>query len=254
MKQALWALGWAIKILWISVIAFGVTVAYSAMSLRAGLGQPRTLSSNGLVTIALPFFINNTGFYEMSDLNITTNIKDYNGTLVSTSTTVVPRIPPNSAIEKTHNVSINMDYLTQNLTHLIFNDSNLTIDAFIAMTFAHAIPLQISTSTTTWWGAPLHNFSIGEISFDLVTQKMTIPLSFENHSPLYINGTMRLEIYNSHKEYLGSGTTGVSVLSNSAYEGKIKVSVDLSRLTEKGQAHLYFESSTFSLGPITMDW
>lgn len=255
MKQALRALGWATKILWISMIAFMLTVAYSAMNIRAGLEEPEPpLFSNGLMTMALPFFINNTGFYDISELNITTNINDYNGTLVSTSTTLVPLIPPESVVEKTHNVSINLDYLTQNLAYLIFNDSDLTIDVFIAMTFAHAIPLQISTNTTMSWGAPLHNFSIGEISFDSINQEMIIPLSFENHSPFAINGTMRLEFYNSGNEYLGSGTTEVSAPSNSAYEDRIEVSVDVTKLTENGQAHFYFESSIFSLGPITMDW
>jgi len=255
MKQALRALGWATKIIWISVVVFALTVAYSAMNIRASPGKPQPpLFSNGLITISLPFFINNTGFYDMSELNMTTSIKDYDGTLISTSTTLIPLIPPNSVVEKTHNVSVNLDYITQNLTYLIFNDSDLTIDALIAMTFAHAIPFQISTNTTMRWGAPLYNFSMGEPFFDLTTQEMTVPLSFENHSPFSINGTMRLEIYNGNNEWLGSGTTQVIVPPNSAYKDEIEVSVDVSKLTEKGNALLYFESPAFRLGPITLEW
>ena len=253
-RQALRALGWITTILWISVMAFGFTVAYSVTNLRADIGHPQILLSNGLITITLPFFINNTGFYDISELSVTTSMKDYNGSLLSTSTTLVPVIPPDSAVEKIHNVSISLDYLTQNLSYMLLNDGDLIVDARIAMTLAHAIPLWISTDMTIRWGAPLYNFSIGEISFNLITQKTIVPLSFENHSPFSINGTMRLEIYNGNNEWLGSGTTQVIVPPNSVYKDKIEVSVDVSKLTEKGNILLYFESPAFCLGPITLGW
>ncbi|MDH5449307.1 MAG: hypothetical protein OEX77_00200 [Candidatus Bathyarchaeota archaeon] len=255
MRQVVRALGWATRILWVAIIIFGLTVAYSATNLQAGVGQPQPpLVSNGLMTLALPFYINNTGFYSISGLNITTEIRDHNGTSVSTSTTLVPLIPADSFVERTHNISVSLPYMAQNLTYLVFEDSNLTINVLIAMMFAHAVSLQMSANTTLWWGAPLSNFAIGEISADLIAQEMIVPLNFENHSPVYIDGTLRLEIYNGNNQHLGSGMMDVSVPPGHMYDDRLEVSVDVSKLTEKGEVHFYFETSTFSLGPIIMSW
>jgi len=196
MRQAIRALGWATTALWVFVLIFMGTIFYSLANLGVGIGQSRAFPSNKGLTISLPLLINNTGYYDISELNLTTCVTDCNGTLVSASTTYVPSISRGSSIEQAHNISISLnDFVTKNLTYLLFNDSVLNVDTFIILKFAQTIYFQTSTNTTMPWGAPLYNFSVKEISCNLTNRTLTVPIGFENHSPFDINGTIRLDVY-----------------------------------------------------------
>jgi hypothetical protein len=254
MKQAIRALSIATKILWIILIIFSITAAYSAANLRVNFGKPTTSFSDGIISLSTPFSIDNTGFYEITDLNITTHIKDHDNKVVSTSTTIVPTIPPNRNIQETHNITLNLKNLTRELLYLAFNDSILEMHTFVALRFANAIPIQMSTNATMQWGAPFYNFSIGEISLNYAQKMLTVPLSFENHAFFSVNGTMRLEVYNSENEQISIAQIIVEVASGSRFEGFVEMSVDPSKLTREGQIHVFFETSMFSVGPIIKTW
>jgi len=250
MRQAIRALGWATKIFWIVIAVFMITCLYSAMSLMTGdipLGKPELSFSNGTATVSLPFSFNNTGLYDISDLNITTCIADYNGTLISASTTFVPLIPHGNNVEETHNVSISLDNIvSKNLTYLFFNSGNFSIEIFAGLKFANIFPFQISINTTMPWGAPLNNFSIGEISFDYINRKIIIPLSVKNDSPYFdLSGNIHFDIYNYENELVDSGMTTLDVKPGESYEGPLELSVDPSTLEERGRIHFFFETSVF---------
>jgi len=254
MKQAIRALSIATKILWILVIIFSITAVYSVANLRISFGETRTFFSDGVFSLSTPLFINNTGFYEIADLNITTHIKDRDNKTVSTSTTIVPTVPPSNNIQKAHNITLNLKNLTRELPYLAFNDSVFDIYTFVALRFANVIPIQMSTNATMPWGAPLYNFSIGEISLNHAKKTLTVPLSFENHAFFSINGTMRLEIYNSENEQVSTAEVIIEVPSGSGFEESVEMNVDLSKLTREGQICVFFETSTLSVGPIVKSW
>lgn len=253
MRQAIRALGWATKIFWIVIAVFMITCLYSAMGLMMGgirFGEPKVSSSNGTATVSLPFSFNNTGFYDLSELNVTTCITDYNGTLISTSTTFVPLIPHGSNVKEAHNISISLDEIvSKNLTYLFFNNGNFSVEIFAGLKFAYIFPFQISINATMPWGAPLNNFSIGETSFDYEDQKVTIPLSFKNDSPFDVSGNLSFDIYNDMDELIGSGAVlgDINVESGQPSEYLLQASVDVLKLTKKGRILLFFETSIFSI-------
>lgn len=253
MRQAIRALGWATKIFWIVIAVFMITCLYSAIYvIQANMGgnpfgEPAVSFSNGTATMSLPFAFNNTGFYDISDLNITTCIADYNRTLISAATTFVPLIPHGNNVEETHNISISLDNIvSRNLTYLFFNSGNFSIEIFAGLKFAHIFPFQISINTTMPWGAPLNNFSIGEISFDYINRKIVIPLSFNNDSPYFdVSGNIHFDIYNYENELVDSGTITLDVKSGASYEGPLELPVDPLMLEERGRIHFFFETSIF---------
>lgn len=254
MRQAIRALGWATKIFWIVIAVFMITCLYSAMGLMIGggiqFGEPEVSFSNGTATVSLPFSFNNTGLYDISDLNITTCIADYNGTVISTSTTFVPLIPHGNNVEEAHNVSISLDNIvSKNLTYLFFNSGNFSMEIFAGLKFAHIFPFQISINTTMPWGAPLNNFSIGEISFDYEDQKVAIPLSFKNDSPFDVSGNLSFDIYNDRSELIGSSSIpkDINVKSGQRHEYLLQASVDVLKLTKKGRILLFLKTSIFSI-------
>jgi len=258
MRYAVRALGWATKILWILIVVFAATAVHSALNVRMGFGQPQIFFSNKSMVISVPLFVNNTGLYDLSELNMTVTVMDYNGSLVSTSTTFVPSIPRGSYIESAHNVSMSLDDITSKLVNYLFNDTVFNLDMSLKLNFAHAIPFQASMNETVPWGAPLYNFSIGQFSYDsynLTHERVIIPLSFENHSPFFgIDGTMRVELYNSNEELLGSSVSDLNVPSHSKYDGQVEMIVDISKITGSGEVRFYFETSTFSFGPVVMPY
>lgn len=256
MRQSIRALGWATNILWIATAAFMVTSLYSPLKMmlerQIEIGSPQTSFSNGTITMSLPFFVNNTGFYDISDLNVTTSVADYNGTLISTSTTFVQNIPRGENVSKTHRMPMSLkDIISKNLTYLLFNDTTFILNVSIGLKIAHVIPLQVSTNATWDWGAPLYNFPppYSDIPCNFTDHKMLIPLSFENHARFGVKGTMRLQVYNSQSEIIGSKTVPVNVPSHSKYcpQGDQVIEIDPSKRTETGQVHFLFETSMFTL-------
>lgn len=256
MKNAARALGWATKALWILLIVFSITSLYSALSVGIGFGEPRIGYSNGAMVTSQPFLINNTGFYDITDLNVTTVITDTEGRAISASTTFVPLIAARSNAEVTHNVSLSLSDL--NLTALAFEDTNFKTNTIIALKFARAIPVQMSTNASIPWGAPLYNLSIGEVGYSSNGTNLigTADLSFENHSPFFnVTGTVRYELYNSGGERLGSGETTVDVPSYSGYHGQMRLALDdPTKLTPSGEFHVYFDTTVFSLGPVVVPY
>jgi hypothetical protein len=253
MRQAVRALGWTINILWIIIIIFTGTAIYSALNLRISLGQPELFSSDALVMLSFPLSINNTSYYDISELNSTIDVIDYNGSVILTSATMVPLIPHGNNIETAHNVSANLNDLAQRAPGYLFNDTIFDVNISTKFRYAHAFAFQFLHNTTIDWGAPLYNFSLGQISYEsynLTHREAVIPLSFENHSPfLSMTGQIRLQIFNDMNDSIGSGAINVDVPPYSSYEGQIEALIDLSELTESGALHFYFETPMFSFGP-----
>lgn len=259
MKWAIRALGWAIYILWLITIVFTVTAVYSATQLGIGFGgEPQTSTSGGTIILSVPFSIDNKGFYDIADLNITTLIKENNGALVSNSSTVVPLISRGSKVDATHNISISLDEMTSaSLARLLFNDTNFNVDLILALNYAHVIPLQISTSFQNFtWGAPLYNLTIGNIPtpelYNSTHVRAILPLSFENHSFFTLNGTVRTEIINTSERRVGGSTTHVNVPAQSGGTTPLTVYISTSAGSLK-EVRLYFDfPSVFSYGPVVM--
>jgi len=132
-------------------------------------------------------------------------------------------------------------------------DSFFNVEIFAGLNFARVVPVQLSTNTTIPWGAPFYNFSVLEIStlpHNATSNKVVIPVNFENHAFLGITGAVRLEIYNNVNERVASGTTSLDVPSGHRYDGQIVTYlnlVDVPRLTESGKVHVIFEAPMFVL-------
>ena len=210
------------------------------------------------MVISIPLSINNGGFYDLSELNITANAMDYNGSLALTSTTFVPLIPKGGSVEITHNLSVSLEDIASWVRTYLFNDTIFNVDMSMKLNFAHVIPFQVSMNKTIPWGAPLYNFSVGQISYDyynVTHQRVIIPLSFENHSPYFgVDGMMRLEMCNDRGEVTASGTSSLDVPSYSRYEDQVELIVDVSKLTPSGEMRFYFETPMFSFGPVVMPY
>ncbi len=76
--------------------------------LVVSLGEVKMLPSSQGITFSLPFSINNDGYYELADLNLTTCVTDPDGKILDKSETFIPSIPRGTNVNATHKVSINL--------------------------------------------------------------------------------------------------------------------------------------------------
>jgi hypothetical protein len=256
MKIAIRMLSIATIILWIVILFFFVTAVYSVMNLGITLGEVQMLPSSKGIVFSFPFSINNNGYYELADLNLTTRVTDSAGTVLDLTETFVPSIPQGTNVNASHTISIDLDaIISMDNVPLLLNDSSFNLEIFAGLNFARAVPVQISTNATIPWGAPFANFSVGTISVsphNSTHSEASIPVSFENHAILDITGTLKLEFYNNSDKQIASGMTAISVPPQRSYADRILAYTkqqDASKLTGSGNIHMIFETPMF-----TVDW
>ncbi|MDH5378932.1 MAG: hypothetical protein OEX00_11460 [Gammaproteobacteria bacterium] len=256
MKIAIKMLTIATIILWIVILFFSVTAVYSVMNLGINIGEVQMLPSSNGITFSLPFSINNNGYYELADLNLTTRVTDPNGTVLDVTKTFVPSIPQGTNVNATHTIPIDLDsILSMDYVPLLLNDSSFNVEIFAGLNFARAVPVQLSTNATIPWGAPFAHFSIGTISVsphNSTHVEATIPVSFENHAIIDITGTLKLEVYNDSNEHIASGMASINAPSQQIYADSLLVYMrqqDISKLTSSGNIHMIFETPVF-----TVEW
>lgn len=243
-------------ILWLIIIFFSVTAVLSVTNMGLTVGEVQMLPSTSGITFSLPFAINNEGYYEISDLNITTQVSDPDGKLVDHTQTLIPSIPQGTNVSASHEVSIDLDdILSLDQESLLLEDSEFNVEIFAGLSFARAVPVHLSTNTTIPWGAPFAQFSIGQLSaspYNTTHVEATIPISFENHAILDIVGILRTEVYSNSRERIASGTTLINAPSGYAHYNSISVYArqqDLPTVTGGGILHMIFETPMF-----TVEW
>ncbi|HVP40965.1 MAG TPA: hypothetical protein VMS95_03340 [Candidatus Krumholzibacteriaceae bacterium] len=254
MQQAIRALGWATKILWVILITIVITIGYSATQINIAFGETTTTVTEQTVTISMPINIHNAGLYDINQLNITTRIQDHNGNPLVTDSTLTRIIPKRTDATTTHTVTLNITkMLTQQNNTLLFNDANLIAFQYVAFSYANAIPLSVHANYTMQWGAPLSNLVIGNPTYQAgnSTSRIIVQISFENHNQYVpVTGIMRVEVYNSHGTLKGTGTADINAQPYSSCSTQVSVLVSNFRtLPASGAIHVYFETSVFNYGP-----
>jgi hypothetical protein len=234
-------------VLWAVILFFGVTAVYSVMNLGVNVGDIQIFPSGSGISFSLPFSIDNGGFYDIANLNLTTRVTDVNGTVLDCTETFVPSIPHGSVVNSSHTISVDLDEI-MSLDHLglLLEDSEFNVEIFSALNFALAVPVELSLNTSIPWGAPFANLHVEEISVNSTHVAAEIGVSFENHAPIDISGTLTLEVYNGSDERVSYGVAAIDVPSGSSYSDQISM---LTAYTSSGNLHLIFEMPMF-----TADW
>ena len=262
MRQSIRALGWTITISMLLLFAFLATSVYSMVQtilINRGISlseNPQFSFSNGSLTTSFALTINNTGYYDMSGLNVTTVLLDSDGRVISEASTLVERITKGSAITKQHNMSITLTDILSHISNLT-QDTELNMNISVGLKYAEALALQVTVMNLSIpWGAPIHNLSLTEITprFNGTHYLLETFVSFENHAFFDLNGILHLKVYNSEELYIGSGDSEINIEAGHGYSGLVVMVVeDPLNFTESGYVEVSFESPVlgyFDLGRI----
>ncbi|MEM3726485.1 MAG: hypothetical protein QXK98_06460 [Candidatus Bathyarchaeia archaeon] len=244
MRQTIMAIGWLIAFLWIFTILLPVTVGLSlAMLLESkamGIQEPTFSFQNGNFSISMPFYVNNTGFYDLSDISVNVQIRKENKT-ISTFSAHLPDVPAGVLVNSSCDFSVSLEEIASKERGLFTNDTELLVDAGLGFRVAYVIALGVSMTFPTSWGAPFHNLTASNFAYDGVNKFSTL-LSFENHAFYPINGSLTVKLFNDNNELLGNTSQYISVLSGEAFNNIFEITVDEpSKMTDNGLIHVYFE-------------
>jgi len=269
MRQSVRVLGWTVNIVTFLIFIFLMMPIYSlvqTMAMGQGIkaGEPSLENLGGKIVLSTPFTVNNTGYFEISELRITTVLKDPKGTDITDATTIFEKIPSGLPDSKRHNLSLSInDIVNKNLTYLFFNDAKFLMDTIVELRYANILRFKVLIPNASMpWGAPFSNFRLGEPSIPKPIPgepnvfSTGFPVSFENHSPFPIRGTISVNVYNQGWVFLGSGNKPFNVESNSFYSDQVWVEISeesLRNYTGKGYLEIRFvtDTSSFKLPVVT---
>jgi len=258
MRQSIRALGWAITISMLIVFAFLVTAVYSVFQsvlMEQGIKTGGFQSSflNNTFVFSVPITVNNTGYFDINDFNISAVLKDANGTTLTASSVFVPEIKKGSSETRLYNLSMNLADIISNMAYLLFNDTEFKIDFSVGFRYAKALGFQLAMRNTSMpWGAPLSGLTLRGLqisSFNATHILVNIYLEFENHSFFDIVGNLLLKVYNETGGYIGSGIASVNVPSNSRLSGPIPATINMENplnFTGRGSIEVFFDLPAYN--------
>jgi hypothetical protein len=242
---------------WIFLIVFLVSAVYSFKDVRFNFGESQIgLTSDSKILFSLPITIDNKGYYNIGSFKVTTEILDHEGFMITRVSTFIPVIEKSRQVMATHNVTIDINDL-QNSQDCLFNDTELEVREIVSIKLAEVIPVQASTNVSMPWGAPLYNFTLGEIEyagFNGTHMTATVPISFENHASFDLTGSIQIRMYNGTNILMSEGQTTIETPQNTQYHGHIELNVPIIGITEKGYFEVYFLTPLFEFGPLVISY
>ena len=250
MRVPIRMIGLATTFFWIFLITFFVSAVYSLKDVHFDFGDPQTnLTSDNKFILSLPVSITNKGFYNIDSFNMSTEVLDREGLSIARGSTFIPIIAKNGSVTVTHNMTIDINDLLERYQDYLFNDTEVKIHEIVGMKIGDMIPLQASANFSVPWGAPLYNFSLGEVeyaAYNLTHFRAVVPISFENHAPFDVVGTIQTRMNNSAGEVIGNGQTNIEAYHNSPYNGYLELYVPITGITESGRFEIYFQTPLFN--------
>jgi len=262
MKIPIRIIGIATSVFWIFLIIFSVSALYSIKDIKLEFGEPQiSLTSGDRVLFSFPIAIANKGYYNLADLNVSTEILSEQNQPIAWGHSFIPIISKGEALNTTHNIELNLTELLQRSPRLMFNDTELGINRTVSMRAAEVIPIQVSSNNSMPWGAPLYNFTLGTPEFAAIVSpgstaryRVIVPMSFENHAFFDLTGTVQGRMYNNTNMLIGEDQVVIEARQSSSYHGSLEFYVPATDLTIGGHFEVLFAAPFFNYGPLVVPY
>jgi len=258
MRQSIRGLGWAVTISTLLLFVFLITAVYSVFQTLAsgrgiGFGELQLSFSDNRLVLSMPVTVNNTGYYDVTDFEIKTMLRDSDDKTLASSSSVIEEIKKGSTESRSHNLSISLTSILSNVTNLLFRDTEFRIDLSVTFRYAYALGFNITmTNMSVPWGAPLYGLDLKEIGlpkFNGTHLTINIVLEVENHSFFDVNGNFNFKIYNKDDMYIGSGRGLIDIPRGSRLSEPVEIVIQVVNpldFTGEGYLEVYLELPLFT--------
>lgn len=205
-----------------------------------GIQEPTFSFQNGNFSASMPFYVNNTGFYDLSDIGVNVQIRKDNKT-ISTLSTLLPDAPAGMMVNSSCDFSVSLEEIASKNMELFTSDAELLVDAALRFRVAYVIALGVSMTFSTSWRAPFNNLTASNFTYD-GANRFSMLLSFVNHAFYPVNGSLTVRLYNDENALLGNTSQLINVLFEEAFITVFEVTVgEPSKMTDNGFIRVYFE-------------
>ena len=253
MRQSIRALGWTATILAIILFIFLASIFYSILRITIlspgiRIGNLKYEFKDGNVRLSLPILVNNTGYYKIDEFRIATTLRDKNGRLIVTNSTLMKNIGRGEFKYETHIVSLSLADIFSKMRAYLFNDTNIKLSILIGFKYASVLEFQVSmVNVSIPWRAPFYGLRLkslilrGSNSTHLF---FDLDIDIENHFVSDIGGLLCLTIYNEKAVRVGEGVGLLYLPSGKRLEEPIMVVASLNNpeaFTGKGYAEITFQ-------------
>jgi hypothetical protein len=205
-----------------------------------GFQEPAASFSEGQFYFSAPFYINNTGFYDLSEINITVFAEAENRTVARFSQ-IFPKVHAHSLFNASYEIAFSLEEIVSKNSNLLFHDLDVDLDVSLFFRVAYVISFGIASNLTMPWGAPFYNFSLTSIQYNSTNQEFSTLVTFENHTQFPINGTLLIAIFNEENDFLGSYGEHVNVYPEDIFQKLFEIQIEDLKMTETGFIRVFFD-------------
>jgi len=250
LRVTLRALSVATGLLWLFVGLFLATAIYSAMQIgieEVSISPPRVEGAALYYNITIAIY--NGGFYDISNLTITTTmILNQTGDVILSTSSMLPAIEKGGRGTLVHVVVLDLAAVQEEnaavFRMLMLNNSDITVVSSIGLLYAYTFWTELSTNFTAAWGAPLSGMRVWD--YELSGNVFSFNMTFVNNS--LMSYSFWVEVLNDQGEVVGTSSP-VDMAPGYVLTGRVSVLVDLGGWTDSGTivAHLSVDGTHLSL-------
>jgi hypothetical protein len=217
------ALRWVSAIVFVALLVFAGTVAYSAVQVARTSPQSRGLTAsfapNGTIEIGGSFTLSNPGLYSIHDFKLAARVANVSGVFLGQVGIGPADIAPAST--GVFPIAVYLPVSASGPTSsLLTEDQYLRVNAWANATYAYLFPLSLHLSENRSWGAPFEGFraSIGTPSMVGGTVSVPVTVTFSNHSDFPEDGTLTVVVLSSGLVSCGGGSFPLDVPAGGFYD------------------------------------
>ncbi|MEM3874036.1 MAG: hypothetical protein QXU45_02765 [Candidatus Bathyarchaeia archaeon] len=240
MRHTVRALRLVIIVLWFAVLLMPVTVALSLWEIfearnNVAIGEPSFSVSDEDFFISVPFFINNTGFYDISELFAKIRVYNGNEEIMEFSTEPL-NIPAGRMVKSSLNVSGSLADIISRDKELLTSSKDLDVSVALHFQVACILAFNIARNFTYKWGAPFSNLTINYIRINAT--HVSFLISFYNNASFPLSGLLKVGLFNLQNVSIGSASQVLDVASGGFYRELFEIPV--SETVDEGIIRLFF--------------
>lgn len=210
------ALRWTSTIVFVFLIIFAGTVAYSAVQIASSSIQSHGLSasfvSNGSIEVSGSITVSNPGLYPVSSLSLTARVSNGTGVFIGKDRTGPVTVSPDS----TSVIPLSL-YLPLSesgaAASLLTTDQDLYVYGWTNATYAYIFPISLTLNETRYWGAPFEFFRaiVGTPSGGAGGVTIPVTIAFFDNAQIADDGSLSFIVESSASVACGGATFPIDV-------------------------------------------